>query len=218
MAINENYVSMYQKLNKVKDIKYSGIHPFEKKKLIKKINTKIDNFDTYWIELIPTLITTEAEKYTNNTNNEDLMKLINSKSLGISEEDLKGTTINIGQTNIDKIFKKQSKLSREKFESFINKLTKATPKEKLYDKIENKVPTGGKCGSFDKFSKDIETELGITLNDNGKINTTAGIKEGSSMRNVICGQIEALVVEKLKDIRRKIKLKEKEEKKKQESF
>lgn len=49
-----------KKLGYIKDIKYKGVHPLDKKKLIKKINNYIDNYNKSSASVFETL---EVKKY-----------------------------------------------------------------------------------------------------------------------------------------------------------
>lgn len=204
---NTNYAYNYRKIDKVKDIKYSGVHPFEKKKLIKRMNIEIDNFNKYWAEDIPLMINGNINLYTGENRVSNIMKFMKKNNYPeMTEKDLKNAleanNVVFTQDEARKIFNDLSEPSKNEFQSFINKITKGSPNEKLYEKIEKeggkKVYKGGKIGNFDNFSKTIEEELGIITDDNGKMK---GLHV-TSMAESITNKVEALLEKKLKGIKR----------------
>ena len=206
--VNTNYAYNYRKIDKVKDIKYSGVHPFEKKKLIKRMNIKIDNFNTYWAEKIPPIINGAINLYAGENRVSNIMKFMGKNNYPeMTEKDLKNAleTNNVvfTQDEARKIFNDLSEPSKNEFQSFINKITKGSPNEKLYEKSEKeggkKVLKGGKIGDFDDFSKALEEELGITTDNNGKMKS---LKTTSSMEQSITNKVETLLEKKLKGIKR----------------
>lgn len=206
--VNTNYVYNYKKVDKVKDIKYSGIHPFEKKKLIKRMNIEIDNFNKYWAEKIPPMINDTINSYAGENRVSNIMKFMKKNNYPeMTEKDLanalEANNVVFTQDEARKIFNQLSGSSRNEFQLFINKITKGSPNERLYEKIEKeggkKVFKGGKIGAFNDFSKALEEELGITTDDNGIMKS---LKPTPSMVQSITNKVEALLEKKLKGIKR----------------
>lgn len=206
--VNTNYVYNYKKVDKVKDIKYSGIHPFEKKKLIKRMNIEIDNFNKYWAEKIPPMINDTINSYAGENRVSNIMKFMKKNNYPeMTEKDLanalEANNVVFTQDEARKIFNQLSGSSRNEFQLFINKITKGSPNERLYEKIEKeggkKVFKGGKIGAFNDFSKALEEELGITTDDNGRMKS---LKPTPSMVQSITNKVEALLEKKLKGIKR----------------
>ena len=206
--VNTNYVYNYKKVDKVKDIKYSGIHPFEKKKLIKRMNIEIDNFNKYWAEKIPPIINDTINSYAGENRVSNIMKFMKKNNYPeMTAKDLanalEANNVVFTQDEARKIFNQLSGSSRNEFQLFINKITKGSPNERLYEKIEKeggkKVFKGGKIGAFNDFSKALEEELGITTDDNGRMKS---LKPTPSMVQSITNKVEALLEKKLKGIKR----------------
>lgn len=204
---NINCKYNFDEIKKVKDIKYSGVHPFEKKKLINKMNTKIDNFNIYWGEKISPIINGTINLYTGKNRISNILKFMEKKNYPAMkpeelENALKIDNVVFTQDEAREIFNKLSSPSKEEFESCIKRITIDNPNDKLYEKIKKeggkKIFKGGKIGEFDEFSKNLEEELGIKTDNNGKMN---GIKF-TSMLQSITEAVELLLDQKLAGIKR----------------
>lgn len=219
MAIDKGYVNTYKRIKKVDNIKYSGFHPIEKKDFIKRINIKIDNFNKYWTQLVPKFITEEIDMYEDDSK---LKNLARKNKLNISEDGFRETIFNgeidILQTDVDEVFMELSEISKKKFKPLIKRITETEPNKKLYESIKKKggkkIFKGGKCEEFDKCSQDLELNLGIPTDTDGKIiiNSNPLIKD-SPMKDSIREKIERLFAAKLLIVARGEKNKEKKEKK-----
>lgn len=85
------------KLNHIKDIKYSGIHPLDKKKLIKKINNYIDSYNDSQQVILNYLNNPDFSKYFEKLIYEKLTKKIN--------EEIQSATLKNGKNTLKEIDK-----------------------------------------------------------------------------------------------------------------
>lgn len=79
------------KLNHIKDIKYSGIHPLDKKKLIKKINNYIDSYNDSQQVILNYLNNPDFSKYFEKLIYEKLTKKINEEIQSATLKNVKNT-------------------------------------------------------------------------------------------------------------------------------
>lgn len=203
----------YQNISKIKDIKYSGVHPFEKKELIKRVNTAIENFNTYWGKYVPDLITNKIGYMFEDFNKDDnklekakskLIDFAKERGLSVDDDDLKNALkkgkINITHKDIEEFFRGLSTFYRGKFKKFIDDIVK-DKKTKLYESIDKKsgkkVYKGGKFEQLDDQLKKLDVELGV-IKYNERI---VGIKT-CDVTNSIDKQITALLEAELKPYHR----------------
>lgn len=81
-----------KKLDHIKNIKYSGVHPLDKKKLIKKINNHIDDYNKYSVSIFKTL---KIEEYS-----EIFSNYINEKITGELAKEIANYTLNSPKSNL----------------------------------------------------------------------------------------------------------------------
>ena len=86
-----------KKLDHIKNIKYSGVHPLDKKKLIKKINNHIDDYNKYSVSIFKTL---KIEEYS-----EIFSNYINEKITGELAKEIANYTLNSPKSSLEDIEK-----------------------------------------------------------------------------------------------------------------
>lgn len=95
------------KLNHIKDIKYSGIHPLDKKKLIKKINNYIDAYNKSSVSIFNTLEIEEYSKIFSDFINQKITNKLDEEIIKYTLKSPKSNLKNI-EENASAVFSKHS--------------------------------------------------------------------------------------------------------------
>ena len=132
--------TIYKSIPKVKDIKYKGTHPLEKKKFIKELNEKIKEFNEYWEKTSSDIQGKISDLFDPEIDTESIKKLLKKSGVNMSEEDIKNAIedrhIVFDIPNYRKIVGKISEEYCDDLKSILEKVTKSQPKETLEEKKE----------------------------------------------------------------------------------
>lgn len=161
----------YKKVSGIKNVKYKGFHPIDKKKFISKMNGKIDKFNEYWIKNALPQIQIEIGKIFDKNNVENLKKILENNKVKVSSERIK-KTIEKGRVSTDPfdplvILNEISDDYRDRLKYFIVEITEDTPEKTLKDK--NKLvdeffgPKGDAYPSDDEFKSSFEKAIAPEL-------------------------------------------------------
>lgn len=129
-----------KKLSYIKDIKYKGVHPLDKKKLIKKTNDYIDSYNEYQQMILNSLNNPNFSKHFENLIYEKLTKKINEK--------IQSATLKNGKSTLKEIDKKLDSILENASNNLID--SHSTSFKKI-------------IGETNKYSKDFFLNVSETL-------------------------------------------------------
>lgn len=131
---------VYKSVPKVKDIKYKGTHPLEKRKFIKELNEKITEFNEYWEETSSDIQGKISDLFDPEIDTESIKKLLKKSGVNMSEKDIKNAIedshIVFNIPNYRKVVSEISEEYCDDLKSILEKVAKTQPKETLEEKKE----------------------------------------------------------------------------------
>lgn len=149
---------IFSNISKINNVKYKGINPKKKKTFIEETNKKIEDFNNFWKETMPTEIENKAEELLKIDVNgvKPLQRMLRKNGVNLSEKEIeaaiKSDDYEVKSPDAKVVSKNISKEYCTELKNFLNEVTKSTPKETLEEKTENVEEF------FNDFSKDNPSE------------------------------------------------------------